>query len=399
METSKARRAARAAATKNQDSATRGMPDARERRRIARALLTWYDGAKRDLPWRRTRDPYLIWLAEVMLQQTRVDTGIGYFERFRVAFPTVEALAAAPLDAVLKQWEGLGYYSRARNLHRAAQTVAAELAGALPRSAAELQRLPGIGRYTAAAVASIAFEEPTAVLDGNVKRVLARLFAIDDAVESGPAQEKLWGLAQSLMPARRCGDFNQAMMELGATVCLPGEPLCLTCPVRSHCRAAAEGRQAELPRRKKAKPLPHLEVVAGAIGDRQGRWLIGRRPEGKMLGGLWEFPGGKVQPGETRAQALARELQEEMGIEVEVGAELGYIDHAYTHFTMRLHLLEARIVKGRAKALQHTAIAWVTQAQLDDYALPTSDKRLVGFLPGGSAAPHRHRGTEKRLGK
>lgn len=349
-------------------------------RGLAPTLLAWYRLQARDLPWRRTRDPYLIWLAEIMLQQTRVDTGIGYFERFRAVFPTVQALAAAPLDAVLKQWEGLGYYSRARNLHKAAQRLVADFGGQVPRTAAVLETLPGVGRYTAAAVASIAFGERKAVLDGNVKRVLARLYAIRESIDDKATGDRLWALAQAQMPATDCGDFNQAMMELGATVCSPSSPQCLICPLGKMCAGAAAGVQGDLPVRKAAKKVPHIEVVAGAIRDRRGRYLIGRRPEGKMLGGLWEFPGGKVQNGESRPAALARELSEELGVTVAVGAELGFIDHAYTHFTMRLYLLEGTIVKGKAQALQHSAIAWATAAEFERYAFPTSDKKLMGLL-------------------
>lgn len=354
---------------------------------LSKALLKWYAAAARVLPWRGIRDPYLIWVSEIMLQQTRVDTGIAYFERFRQAFPTVQSLAAASQDEVLKLWEGLGYYSRARNLHKAAQVIVRDHGGQLPQTVEGLLELPGVGRYTAAAIASIAYGAPAAVLDGNVKRVLARLYAIEESIDDGAVHERLWTLAQRLMPNTQCGDFNQAMMELGATVCSTGSPQCLICPVRRSCAAAAAGIQAELPVRKKAKAVPHIEVVAGAIRDRRGRYLIGQRPDGKMLAGLWEFPGGKVQKGETRAAALARELREELGVTVAVGEELGFIDHAYSHFTMRLHLLACRIVKGKAKALQHAKIAWATPAEFDQYAFPMSDKKLMPAIR--SADEHR----------
>ncbi|HTL52441.1 MAG TPA: A/G-specific adenine glycosylase [Planctomycetota bacterium] len=352
-----------------------------KKRGLSKALLAWYGTAARDLPWRRTRDPYLIWLAEIMLQQTRVDTGIAYYERFRTAFPTVEALAAASQDQVLKLWEGLGYYSRARNLHKAAQAIVADHGGHLPKTVDGLIALPGVGRYTAAAVASIAYGVPAAVLDGNVKRVLARLYAIEESIDDGAVHERLWELAQALMPKTGCGDFNQAMMELGATVCSTGSPQCLICPVRKFCQAAAAGNQADLPVRKKARQVPHVVVVAGAVRDKRGRYLIGQRPEGKMLAGLWEFPGGKVQKGESLAEALKRELHEELGIHVLVGEELAFVDHAYSHFTMRLHLLACTVQKGRAKAIDHAKIAWVKPGEFAKYAFPASDIKLMKSIP------------------
>src|SRR5258708_9410248 len=232
---------------------------------FSNALLAWYDGAAADLPWRRTHDPYHVWLSEIMLQQTQVRTVISYFERFINAFPTVTALAAAPLDQVLKRWEGLGYYSRARNLHRAAQRIVADHGGEFPSTAATLQTLPGIGRYTAGAIASIAFNEKVAVLDGNVMRVLTRLYDIADDIYVSATQRRLWTLAELMGPAGRPGDYNQAIMELGRTVCRPQNPACMMCPVSTHCLACQHGTQNQRPVKAPKQPTPHYDVAAVVI--------------------------------------------------------------------------------------------------------------------------------------
>jgi len=302
----------------------------RKRTAVTRNLLSWFSREARPLPWRRTKDPYRIWVSEVMLQQTRVDTVVPYYRRFLRAFPTVTALAEASMDRVLKVWEGLGYYRRAAHLHAAAAMIVGELAGRLPRSAEQWGRLPGVGRYTAAAIASIAFGERAAVLDGNVKRVLARLLAVADPIDAPAVTAALWRAAERLVPARRPGEFNQAMMELGARICRPRAPRCADCPVRRQCDALAGGLTESLPVRKGRKRTPHYQVVAAAI-EKRGWFLIGRRPRDGMLGGLWELPGGKVRPGETHATALARELDEELGIEVAVGGRVATVEHAYSH--------------------------------------------------------------------
>jgi A/G-specific adenine glycosylase len=261
---------------------------------ISRAVVDHYARGRRDLPWRRTRDPYAIWVSEIMLQQTRVATVIPYWERWMARFPTVDALAAAPLDDVLAAWAGLGYYSRARNLHAGAAAIAER--GAMPSTTAELREVKGIGAYTAGAIASIAYGERAPLVDGNVARVLARVFAIEDDVKSAAGAKKIWQLAGALMDALPAGaapgDLNQGLMELGATVCAPRAPSCLACPLAASCAARAAGRQDELPRlpaRKRAADLPLLDRTALWI-EAGGRVLLARRsPEG-LYGGLWELP-------------------------------------------------------------------------------------------------------------
>ncbi len=343
-------------------------------------LLAWYERVRRDMPWRRTDDPYRIWISEVMLQQTRVDQARPYYERFVAAFPTVEALAEAALDDVLRLWEGLGYYSRARNLHRAARMVVEAFAGRFPDTYDAIRRLPGVGPYTAAAVLSIAFGRPYAVLDGNVARVLARVFTLRDEVGGSRARRRLQALADALLDAARPGSFNEAMMELGATVCTPVAPTCPRCPLRAVCRAFDAGTPEAYPVRKKKAPVPHYDIAVGLIFDEAGRLLIQRRPEDKMLGGLWEFPGGKLQPGESLEAACRREVREELGIEVEVEAFFQRVSHAFTHFKITLHAFRCRIRSGTPTAREGQPLRWVAAPDLNDYAFPRANRRLIEAL-------------------
>jgi len=346
---------------------------------LRRALLAWFRRTARDLPWRRTRDPYAVWVAEIMLQQTRVDQGTPYYERFLAAFPTVQALAAATEDQVLKRWEGLGYYARARNLHKAAKQVVADRGGDLPRTAADWETLPGVGRYTARAIASIAFGERVAVLDGNVKRVLARLFNIADCIDDTATIRRLWAIADGLVSPRSPGNFNQAMMELGARVCTPKRPWCAACPVRAQCDALAAGAQEDLPVRRPKKTPPHREHVVAAI-RRNGRYLIAKRPPNGLLGGLWEFPGGEIQPGETRQAALARVVKTALGIDIRVGGLVASVSHAYSHFTVALDVYRCDPLAGRPQANAHVQLKWVRPAQFDRYAFPKANHKFLGLL-------------------
>ncbi len=348
---------------------------------LQKNLLAWYDEQARPLPWRLTRDPYAIWVSEIMLQQTQVATVIPYFERWMTLFPTVEALADAPQEAVLKAWEGLGYYSRARNLHRAAQQVVATRGGRLPESAEELLQLPGIGRYTAGAIASIAFGKRAAALDGNLKRVLARLTALALPINSREGEAQLWELAEALLPAERAGDWNQALMDLGATVCLAGTPRCLLCPLRGGCEAQRRGLQHEIPHKLSRKARPHYTVTAGVIWDRAGeRLLIAQRPQDKMLGGLWEFPGGKCEADESLAACLQRELREELGIEVEVGAPVTIVEHGYTHFSITLHAFHCIHAGGSPAPLGVADYRWVAPDELERFPWPRTDLQIIAAL-------------------
>lgn len=343
-------------------------------------LLAWYADRGRDLPWRNTRNPYHIWIAEVMLQQTQVATVIPYYARFLASFPTVEALAAASLDAVLKQWEGLGYYARARHLHAAARKVVAEFDGQIPDTMEALLSLPGIGRYTAGAILSIANGQDVPAPDGNVRRVLSRVFAIGEDVSRGSGQRRLWQLAESLLPHGKAGDFNQALMDLGATICSPRAPLCEECPLAADCQAHCLGREEQFPVRSPRRSLPHYEVTAGVVWNDDGHFLIAQRPPIGLLGGLWEFPGGKRESGESLEDCLRRELAEELAIEVTVDAPLTVVQHAYTHFRITLYAFHCRLVGGQPRALGCTDWAWIRLDMVDRFAFPAADHKIITAL-------------------
>ncbi|MBN1312620.1 MAG: A/G-specific adenine glycosylase [Anaerolineae bacterium] len=344
------------------------------------ALTGWFEANREDLPWRRNRTPYTVWLSEVMLQQTQVSTVIPYHERFLSRFPDIDALAAASLDDVLKVWEGLGYYSRARNLHRTAQIIVNEHNGHLPSRIEDLRKLPGIGRYTAGAVASLAFRQDAPVLDGNLMRVLTRLFDLDDDITLAQTKRELWDLAEKILPAGRAGLWNEGLMELGRRICTPKSPRCDVCPLAPYCQAQKLGRQEERPVRRRKAAIPHYNVTAAVIRRADGRILIAQRPIDGMLGGLWEFPGGKQQPGETLPECLSREIREELGIRIDVGQEIAVIKHAYTHFRITLHAFLCDYVSGSPQAIDCADWAWVMLEELDDYAFPATDCKIIDML-------------------
>jgi A/G-specific adenine glycosylase len=309
-----------------------------------------------------------------------VETVLAYYEAFLARFPTVQSLAAAPLDDVLKAWEGLGYYSRARNLHAAARKVVQQLGGSLPSTPEALRQLPGVGHYTAAAIASIAFGRDAIALDGNLRRVLCRIFAIDDDPGRHSTQRRLEGLALGMLPAGRASEFNQALMDLGATICTPARPRCLICPLIKECQAVQEGIQNELPVRATRSQRAHRDVTAGIIWDRDGRFVITRRPLDGLLGGMWEFPGGKRRPGETLPHCLRREIAEELEIEIEVRELLCQVDHAFSHFHMTLYAFDCRWLSGKPQCVGCTDLRWVTLDDLDAFAFPVADQKIIAFL-------------------
>jgi A/G-specific adenine glycosylase len=354
---------------------------------MGRRLLEWYARHRRDLPWRHTSDPYAIWVAEVMLQQTRVETASGYYQRFLERFPSLESLAAAHLDQVLKTWEGLGYYARARNLHRAAQQVVQDLGGQMPNTPEGLLHLPGIGPYTAAAIASIAFGYDAVALDGNLHRVLCRLFAIDDDPGRPNTQRTLERLAMAMLPLGHAGDFNQALMDLGAMICTPTNPRCLLCPLMSRCQAKMEGIQNLLPIRATRTHRPERDVTAGVIWDGNGHFLITQRPLDGMLGGLWEFPGGKRRPGEDLSSCLQREIEEELAIEIQVNDLLLVVEHAFTHFQMSLYAFDCSWLRGKPQCLGCDDLRWVNLNQLDAFAFPVADQKIIAFLRNRHVQP------------
>jgi len=359
-------------------------PDAGARR-LRAALLRWYRAHRRDLPWRRTRDPYAIWISEAMLQQTRVETVIPYWERFLARFPTVQALADAPADDVLGAWAGLGYYGRARNLQRAAREVVERFGGALPADAEALQSLPGIGRYTAGAVASIAFDRPEPVVDGNVARVLARVLGVRDDVASPPVARRLWDEAAALARGPSPGDLNQALMELGATLCAPRAPRCGACPAARFCDARAVGDAEALPV-KAVKRAPLAVEAVAALLLRDGRALAVRRPAAGLFGGLWDLPGGDLARGEAPAAGLARALAERLGLRVEAAEPVGALDHELTHRRLRLHLFRAAAPAGRVRRRFFDAHRWLAPDALAALPCGALTARALATLRSGDGS-------------
>jgi A/G-specific adenine glycosylase len=346
--------------------------------RLRQALLQWYAQSGRDLPWRRTRDPYAIWISEVMLQQTQVKTVLPYYDRWLQQFPTIVALASAEQQQVLKAWQGLGYYARARNLHRAAHMIVQTHGGEFPQTLDAVMQLPGIGRTTAGGILSAAYNQAVPILDGNVKRVLSRLMALDTAPNR--AMKQLWQLSSQLLDRQHPRDFNQALMDLGATLCTPRQPACLLCPWRPACRAYQLNMQNELPVSESRAPLPHKQIGVAVIWNSQGQVLIDRRRPDGLLGGLWEFPGGKQEADETIEACIRREIQEELGIEIEVGDRLITIDHAYSHFQVTLNVHHCRHLQGEPQPIECDEVRWVTVDELDAFPFPKANVQIIAAL-------------------
>lgn len=347
---------------------------------VTSRLVPWFLAHKRSMPWRNRRTPYRVWISELMLQQTRVDQVIPYFLRFMKRFPSLKSLAEASQEEVLKQWEGLGYYSRARNLHKAAQIIVEQHNGHFPKEPKAIKELPGIGDYTAAAIGSLAFNQDLAVVDGNVIRVLSRLYTYSKDTRSTIARKELQQMADELLIKGDAGNHNEAMMELGAMVCLPRNPKCESCPIVDACLAYSLGRPTDYPIKVPKKKVPHIVVGAAVVINCKGELLIAQRREQDMLGGLWEFPGGKQEPGETIQQCIARELKEELGIHINVGDFLITIKHAYSHFTMEMHTYFARIRAGRPRPIECKDYCWTKIENLRTFAYSKADLKVIDAL-------------------
>jgi len=363
--------------------------------RLASKLLAWYDANKRTLPWRggAARSAYAVWVSEIMLQQTRVEAVIPYFERWMRLFPNIQGLANASEHDVLNAWEGLGYYSRARNLHKAARIVAEQYNGELPRDLDQLRKLPGIGRYTLGAIASIAFGMDVAALDGNIKRVYARLFDISEPVDSTAGEKILWQLADENLPKGRAGDYNQALMDLGATICVPKNPRCLICPVMKLCKARQNGTQDERPVRKPKRDVPHYISAAGVVIER-GRVLLAQRPSKGLLAGMWEFPNGRVDgdpvKGLPNALKMGYKLRVKMKHRTSPSAPLpartpglhrakgllGIVEHGYSHFSVTVHVFRCELVS----LSKETNLKWVSLKELDSYPMGKIDRQIAKMI-------------------
>jgi A/G-specific adenine glycosylase len=340
-------------------------------------LLAWYGRSGRDLPWRRTRDPYRIWLSEIMLQQTGVTAVIPYYERFLAAFPSIAALAAASLDQVFEHWAGLGYYRRARFLHEAACRVMSEHQGRFPDQLDVIMALPGIGRSTAGAIVSIAFDRKGPILDGNVRRVLCRLLAVSGDPRSREVEKRLWQLAEMLTPENRAHDYAQAIMDLGATVCTPRRPDCAACPLSALCQAFWQGIQEQLPQRGVRKGVPLVRQVA-LLMHHHGRYLVRKRPLAGMLGGLWEFPATTVpEDGEPTDAARALLIEEGLSCTLE---PVGTVRHAYSHFRVELFLFACQgTAAGRVAEEERR---WLSLPELAEWPLHGSHKKALALTLG-----------------
>lgn len=356
------------------------------------ALMRWFRKSARRMDWRETKDPYRIWVSEVMLQQTRVETVTPFYRRFVTCFPTVKALAEAPLDRVLKSWEGMGYYARARNLHRAAGIVVKRHGGRVPRSTHALLTLPGVGRSTAGAIAAIAFRQDVPILDSNVKRVVARLHAVREELRHPSVERTLWEYSRRMILPDKGRETALAMMDLGSMVCTPRNPACAACPVARWCEARRLGCQAAIPSRPVRRRLPHRDLVIAVIGNREEKVLIERRSDHGLLGGLWGFPGGKRERGETLAGALARGIREGLGLQIEILGKVGTVRHAFSHFRVTLHAYRCR--KAGGSIPRNRECRWAAPEELSQFAFPRAERKLLEVIAsrGPDRAKARQRG-------
>lgn len=357
------------------------MPSPSEIKFIQKELLDWFEKNHRLLPWREKYEPYHVWISEIMLQQTQVKTVLPYFDRWLKAFPTIQSVASAPEDEILKLWEGLGYYSRARNLQKAAQQIVERHQGNFPSDYEAILALPGVGRYTAGAISSIAFNQDRPLVDGNVIRVLSRLFLYTQNTRLPEAEKKMWEWAEAILPAGKARYFNQAMMEFGALKCTPKIPDCPSCPLNSVCLAYREDLVEHVPDRGPKKTLNYI-TVAVALIKKEGKIFIQKRPSIGLMAGLWEFPGGKVEKGESEQEALHREIKEELGIVIKNIRPLRIIKHAYTSFKVELHCFEADYESGLLKLNSSVDGKWVDVLELKNYPFPAANVKLINEMVG-----------------
>ena len=345
-------------------------------------LLSWFSEHQRDLPWRQTYDPYQVWISEIMLQQTQVKTALPYFDRWMKTLPTIQNVAAAEEDTILKLWEGLGYYSRARNIHKAAHMIMKEHGGIFPNEYEKIRALPGIGPYTAGAISSIAFNQDRPIVDGNIIRLIARL--LDYRENTRTNVKPFWEWAEKLISKGEARNFNQAMMEFGALACTPQSPSCATCPLQLECKAYKAGTVSDIPNRGSKQEKVPIQVAIAVITDPQNanKFFIQKRQHGGLMGGLWEFPGGKCKEGETPKKALKREIHEELGISLKNIKPMKRIKHAYTKFVVDLHCFKAEVNEGIINPKVAIDHQWVALDELANFPFPAANVKLIEHLKG-----------------
>jgi A/G-specific adenine glycosylase len=341
---------------------------------FASDLTRWYEKNKRDLPWRQTRDPYKIWISEIMLQQTTVNTVIAYYQQWEKVFPTIHELAQAPLQKVLKQWQGLGYYNRAKNLHKAASIIINEHQGLIPQDPQKIRSLPGFGPYTTGSVLSIAYDLPITIIDANVRRVVMRLLALPGIADTKQDNE-INKFLLKVLPSNKVGDFNQALMELGALVCRAKEPICTVCPVNKYCQAYKQSKQEIIPETKK-KIIKEIHAVIAIIKNKN-KYFIQQRPAKGLLADMWEFPGGKIEMGEAKQEALARELKEELDVQLKSAKHLFDVKHFYTQFKVNLSVFLCELKKLPKINKSHK---WVNFKDFTKYPMPSGSAKIIKLL-------------------
>ncbi len=351
-----------------------------QKKEIQAKLLQWFKKNKRDLPWRKIRDPYAIWVSEVMLQQTQVATVIPYYQTFLKIFPTAHHLAKADLSKVLKIWEGLGYYSRARNLHRASQVVRNRFHGIIPDNLKDLLSLPGIGRSTAGAILSFAFQKEAPILDGNAKRVISRLFAVSYNPAKGKTEDRLWKISESLIPKGFSNPFNQALMDLGSMLCTPREPRCSVCPLCHLCRGKASGEPERFPTKTIRKKIPHIEAISAVI-LKNGKVLLQQRPPKGLLGGLWEFPNWRIEEKQRLKLKLRSYIQKDMEMNVEVKESIGPFRQTFSHFKLTLHVYHCQAIDGEGRG------KWVFPKGLPLFPMSRIHRRIAEKIDGETQLP------------
>ncbi|WLR51262.1 A/G-specific adenine glycosylase [Bacillus tianshenii] len=341
-------------------------------------LIDWFQAEQRDLPWRHNQTPYKVWISEVMLQQTRVDTVIPYFKNFLELFPTIEALAEAEEEKVLKAWEGLGYYSRARNLHTAVKEVNEKYNGDVPNDPKAFGELKGVGPYTKGAVLSIAYGNPQPAVDGNVMRVLSRVFSVWEDIAKPKTRKQFEELVRKIIASENASDFNQGLMELGALICTPKSPSCLLCPVQSHCRAFHEGVEDQLPVKSRKKPPKPLVMTAVILRNEEGKVLVRRRPSKGLLANLWEFPNHEMKSGKlTQEKQLKDYIKDEYGIDVELQQHVLNIKHVFSHIVWNIAVYEAETTEVVEEA---DGLMFVQPEELRDYPFPVSHQKIIDYI-------------------